>query len=206
MPIRDELLKASEERLWHLVSQRMKDGADTAAIDRQIWALFGERWAIMFTDLSGFSRKAEKFGITHFLQVIYRQRELLYPVVRDHGGILVKSEADSLLLLFPDAPTAVECAVAMQKATMRANERLIDEEKVLLCLGIGVGEVLRISDHDVWGQEVNAASKLGEDVARAGEILITAAVHSEVRGISTYSTEPISAAAAGSAQNYRVVY
>lgn len=206
MPIRDELLKASEERLWHLVSLRMKDGADTVAIDRQIWALFGERWAIMFTDLSGFSRKAEKFGITHFLQVIYRQRELLYPVIRDHGGILVKAEADSLLLLFPDTPTALRCGVAMQRATLRANDRLVDEEKVHLCLGIGVGEVLRISDHDVWGQEVNAASKLGEDIARSGEILVTSAAHAEIRGIADYSLEPISAEAAGSEQNYRVVY
>ena len=204
MPIPDYLLKASEERLWHLVSLRMEDGADVDAIDKQIWDLFGERWAVMFTDLSGFSRKAEEFGITHFLQVIYRQRELLYPIIRDHGGILVKAEADSLLLLFSTPPSAVNCAIAMQQATIRANERLIDEEKVHLCLGIGVGEVLRIGSHDVWGREVNAASKLGEDTAKTGEILVTSSVHDYLRGTS-YTLEAIDAVASGYEEYIRVV-
>ena len=51
-----------------------------------------------------------------------------------------------------------------------------EEEKVLLCVGLGYGKVLRIGDMDVFGQEVNAASKLGEDTAKAGEILTTQAV------------------------------
>jgi len=43
----------------------------------------------------------------------------------------------------------------------------------LLCVGIGFGDVLRIGDSDVWGREVNAASKLGEDTAKSVEILVT---------------------------------
>ena len=33
--------------------------------------------------------------------------------------------------------------------------------------------MLRIGDHDIFGAEVNAASKLGEDEAKAEEILVT---------------------------------
>ena len=39
-----------------------------------------------------------------------------------------------------------------------------------------LGRVLRIGDADVFGAEVNAAAKLGEDIARAGEILVTQSV------------------------------
>lgn len=53
------------------------------------------------------------------------------------------------------------------------NRDLPKEDAVLLCLGLGYGEVLRIGDADVFGAEVNAASKLGEDAAKAGEILMT---------------------------------
>jgi hypothetical protein len=44
---------------------------------------------------------------------------------------------------------------------------------VLLCIGLGYGDVLRIGDSDVFGAEVNAASKLGEDHARPYEIMVT---------------------------------
>ena len=37
--------------------------------------------------------------------------------------------------------------------------------------------MLRIGEHDVYGEEVNSASKLGEDTAKAWEILVTEEVH-----------------------------
>ncbi|MBI5348262.1 MAG: adenylate/guanylate cyclase domain-containing protein, partial [Chloroflexi bacterium] len=59
---------ASQDRLEKLISERLKPGADKELIDSRIWDLFGETWAVMFTDLAGFSRNVEKFGIIHFLQ------------------------------------------------------------------------------------------------------------------------------------------
>jgi adenylate cyclase len=47
------------------------------------------------------------------------------------------------------------------------------EEQVLLCVGLGYGEMLRIGDEDVFGAEVNAASKLGEDTAKGWDIMVT---------------------------------
>ena len=67
----------SEERLWQLIEERTRTGADTETLDRRIWDLFGETWAIVFTDLAGFSRKVEEFGIIHFLQVIHMARRVL---------------------------------------------------------------------------------------------------------------------------------
>jgi class 3 adenylate cyclase len=64
----------------------------------------------------------------------------------------------------------------MQRACSRYNERRKPEEQIILCVGLGYGHVLRIGDADVWGKEVNAASKLGEDTAKGGEILVTEAV------------------------------
>ena len=50
--------KSSETRLWGLIAERAKAGADVAQIDQRIWDLYGEDWAIVFTDLSGFSRRS----------------------------------------------------------------------------------------------------------------------------------------------------
>ncbi|HEY3498434.1 MAG TPA: adenylate/guanylate cyclase domain-containing protein, partial [Polyangiaceae bacterium] len=175
-----ETLKVSEARLWRLIEERTKAGADVEAIDRRIWDLFGEEWAVMFTDLVGFSRQVERFGILHFLQVIHEHLKLVLPILDTHDGLLLKQEGDSLLVLFRRPERAVACALQMQRACTLYNERRTPEEQIGLCVGIGFGRVLRIGDVDVWGKEVNSASKLGEDRAQAREVLVTEAVKAAV--------------------------
>lgn len=175
-------LSLGEARLWRLIAERSRHGADTEAIDARIWRLYGERWAIMFTDLAGFSRYSRDFGILHFLEVIHDKRRLLLPVVEAHDGVVIKLEADSFLLLFRDPIQALDCAVAMRAATWKVNARRQPEERILLCVGLGYGDVLRVGTTDVWGREVNGASKLGEDAAETDEILMTDAFRQAVEG------------------------
>jgi class 3 adenylate cyclase len=206
MSLYDHELKGSEHRLWAMIAERTKAGADTAAIDRRIWDLFGDEWAVMFTDLSGFSRQVAKFGIIHFLQVIYEQQKLLLPIVADHDGLLIKTEADSFLILFKRASVALRCGIAMQRACQQLNARRLPEEQVLLCLGIGFGKLLRIGDVDVFGAEVNAASKLGEDTAKANEILITESAKRTCDDVTDVTYEELDAPIPGSTKNWRVTY
>ncbi len=197
-------LKAGSERLWKLIAARSEKDADTAAIDRKIWDLFGQRWAVMFTDLSGFSRSVDEFGILHFLQTIYEHKQLLYPVIDDHGGILVKEEGDSLLLLFRGVDSALLCAQEMMAHCERVNARRKPEEHILLCVGIGYGDILRIADEDVWGQEVNAASKLGEDRARPREILLTDAARIALGEAAPAALSELTESVAGTPRSFRV--
>ncbi len=44
---------------------------------------------------------------------------------------------------------------------------------IYLCIGIGYGDVLMLEGEDMYGSEFNLASKLGEDLAQQGEILLT---------------------------------
>ena len=183
MPLRRRIgSSASEERLERLIEDRLKPGSNREFIDGRIWDLFGEDWAVMFTDLSGFSRNVAKFGIIHFLQTIYESERILVPVLEENDGILLKTEGDSMLVIFRNPAKALHAAVEMQGACAAYNESRPDEEKVLLCVGLGYGKMLRIGDTDVFGREVNASSKLGEDVAGAGEILATDAVRQAVSG------------------------
>ncbi len=201
----DELLKSSEHRLWDLIDERTRPGTDVPALDRRIWDLFGETWAVMFTDLSGFSRQVEKFGILHFLQIIHEHKRLLSPILRRHDGILIKMEADSFIVIFRRTQAAVACALEMQSALQAFNQQRPPETAILLCVGIGYGEMLRIGDLDVFGREVNAASKLGEDTAGAGEVLLTQAAVSSLGEVEGLTFEKIETSVGGSADNYRVL-
>ena len=206
MIVYEEHLKVSQARLWALIEERCQPGANVAELDKRIWDLFGEDWAIMFTDLSGFSRRTTEFGIIHFLQTIHEQRKLLLPIVQKHDGLLLKEEGDSFLIMYRRPERAVECAIAMQHACRNINDRRKPEEQILLCLGIGYGRVLRIGDADVWGREVNGASKLGEDTAKPYEILVTSAVKDALGTAAGLSYEDIGPGSFGGEPNYRLGY
>jgi adenylate cyclase len=202
----DPALKGSEARLWKLIEERMKPGTDTTSLDERIWDLFGEDWAVVTTDLAGFSRRVAEFGIIHFLQVIYEHKKLVFPIIEARDGILVKAEADSLLLLFKRPEQALACAIEMQHACQQLNGRRVPEEQVLLCVGIGFGRVLRVGESDVYGAEVNGASKLGEDTARSNEILITSAVKEALGDRPDLRFEALEVPIAGIDRSFRVLY
>jgi class 3 adenylate cyclase len=197
---------ASSDRLEHLIELRLQPGADKARIDARIWDLFGERWAVMFTDLSGFSRRVAEFGVIHFLQVIHESQRLLIPHIDDHDGILLKCDGDSMLVIFRSVAKALECSLAMQRALAAYDRDRAEEDQVLLCVGLGFGDVLRIGDADVFGAEVNAASKLGEDMARPWEILVTDQVRSALAGRTDVRFEPLAEKPPGAEAAHRVVY
>lgn len=197
---------ASEDRLERLIEDRLKPGADKDLIDQRIWDLFGEQWCIMMTDLSGFSRGVAKYGIIHFLQTIHESERILIPVVEDHDGVLLKMEGDSMFVIFRNPKKALAAAVAMQRVLEEYNRDRAEEEKILLCVGLGFGRVLKIGDSDCFGPEVNAASKLGEDMAEAREILVTEDFRTAVGDQEKISYELLDRTPPGSNRAYRVQY
>lgn len=195
------------ERLKKLLDERLLPSADKDAIDARIWDIFGEEWAVLFTDLSGFSRYVAEYGIIHFLQNIHESQRIFEPCIDLHDGVLVKVEGDSLLILFRQPAKAVECAIDMQRAAKNYNRDKSDADQILLCVGIGYGRILTIGEQDVFGEQVNAACKLGEETAQAWEILVTDAVAQTVSHLACVDAlHPIQPAPAGIGNAFRLIY
>ena len=127
----------------------------------------GER-AVLVLDMTGFSRTTQAHGIVEFLLQTRRLRRIADPVVADRRGDVIKAEADNLFCLFP-SPDDAFAAAREVLATLPKG--------VYASIGIGYGPMLLVGDDDMLGNEVNLASKLGEDVADDGEILVTEAAH-----------------------------
>jgi len=161
------------DELTQFLTQLRRPGTDRAAIEAAIFARFGCPRAVMFTDLVGFSRLVEAFGILHFLQLIQESETLFLPLMAQHQGQCLKREGDSLLALFKQPQHALNCAQAMVAATKQVNTGRTAQDRIDVCIGLSWGTVLCIDEHEVWGAEVNAASKLGEEMAHGGEILVT---------------------------------
>ncbi len=130
--------------------------------------------------MCGFSRLTARYGIIHFLSMIHRLHGIVLPIVRANGGTVVKTEADNVFAVFPDVPPAVATAIQIQERLDAANVFLPEDWDLHASLGIGYGELLMIGDDDLYGNEMNIASKLGEDIAGRGEVLLSEAAHARV--------------------------
>lgn len=142
-------------------------------IEESMWEEFGTEVAVFVLDMSGFSLLTRKYGIVHYLSMVRRMQLTTEPIVRSFGGSMIKYEADNCFAVFPDPLSAVNAAIAMQRAFRAENLLTSDDLDIHISCGIDYGKILVVGHKDCFGDPVNRASKMGEDVANAGEILIT---------------------------------
>ncbi|OGV64592.1 MAG: hypothetical protein A2283_07855 [Lentisphaerae bacterium RIFOXYA12_FULL_48_11] len=142
-------------------------------IEKVLWEHYGQERAVFVLDMSGFSRLTRKYGIVHYLSMVRRMQLTSEPIVRSFDGYMIKFEADNCFAAFPTPLQAVNAAIAMQHAFDAANIITEDDLDIHIACGVDYGRILVIEGEDCFGEAVNRASKMGEDVARAGEILVT---------------------------------
>ena len=142
-------------------------------IEADLWQEYGMERAVFVLDMSGFSMLTRKYGIVHYLSMVKRMQKTTEPIVKSYGGSMIKYEADNCFAIFPDPLSAVNAALAMQHAFEASNLMTSDDLDIYISCGIDYGKILVIQGEDCFGDAVNRASKLGEDVASAREVLIT---------------------------------
>jgi class 3 adenylate cyclase len=142
--------------------------------------------AILAADSSGFTRTTQRHGIVHFLGVMTLVYDELLPIITAGGGEVLSENADNILAIFRDPRDAATAAQAMHAALGRRNADLPAVERFWICIGIDYGPVLRLTDN-AYGDHVNKAFKIGEDLARRGETLATREVVATLLdGTATY--------------------
>lgn len=149
------------------------DPAKRRELENAIWNQYGTENTVLILDMSGFSLLTRKYGIVHYLSMIRRMQLTAEPIVTGHGGDIIKFEADNCFAILPDPLSAVRAATTMQHAFDAANLLTTDELDIHVSIGIDYGKILIINGQDMFGDAVNRACKMGEDIGNAGEILIT---------------------------------
>ncbi len=149
------------------------DPARRQIIEDHLWQRYGEERAVLVFDMTGFSELSNRYGIVHFLSMVRRMQLTTEPIIGRYSGTLVKFEADNCYAMFADVAAAISAAREINRAFEIANEDTPDELDIRIACGIDYGKILVISGQDFFGNAVNRACKLGEDLAGSGEILIT---------------------------------
>ena len=147
------------------------DATQRQTIEDDIWSKYGQELAVLILDMSGFSLLTQRHGIIYYLSMVRRMQLAVAPVIAQHGGEVVKFEADNCFAVFGETLHAVHAARAIHRAFAAEDH---PEDEIRVSIGIDFGRVLLVDRQDVFGNPVNRASKLGEDIGEAGETLITA--------------------------------
>src|ERR1700723_270646 len=135
--------------------------------------------AILAVDVVGYSRlmgEAEAGAA----RAVREHRDAARPVVANHGGRIVKTTGDGLLLEFPSVVAAVECAIAIQKLMVERNAGRPEAKRIVYRIGVNLGDVL-IEGDDILGDGVNIAARL-EGLCEPGGVLISGTAYDHVRG------------------------
>lgn len=140
------------------------------------------RKAILALDLTGFTIQATKGRQIDALLRILDAQKVCVPAMREHGAALVRAVADDLVGLFDEPGAALDAAFAVhQRIALFNHSPLACETPARACIGIGFGDVYAIGPNLAMGDEMNRAAKLGEDIARGNETLVTPNVYFALR-------------------------
>jgi adenylate cyclase len=136
--------------------------------------------AILAADVVGYSRLMEADEAGTLTSLKARRTEILQPLIARHRGRIVKVMGDGVLVEFASAVDAVECAVALQEAMEAANAGLPEDRRIVLRIGINLGDVM-VEGSDLYGDGVNIAARL-EALADPGSVFVSQTVFGHVKG------------------------
>jgi class 3 adenylate cyclase/tetratricopeptide (TPR) repeat protein len=133
--------------------------------------------AIMFTDMVGFTAAAQK-NEALAVELLDEQRRVVRPLLAKHKGREIKTIGDAFLVEFASSLEAIRCAVDVQSALRDLNWRRAEGRKILIRVGIHLGDVIHRGS-DITGDAVNIASRI-EPLAPPGGICVSGQVQSAV--------------------------
>jgi TolB-like protein/Tfp pilus assembly protein PilF len=131
--------------------------------------------AILAADVVGFGRLMEQDEVGTLAALKSRRKDVLDPLVAKHQGRVFKVTGDGVLVEFGSAVNAVQCAVDLQQAFADANKDLSDDRRIVLRIGVNLGDVM-VEGGDLYGDGVNIAARL-EALAEPGGILVAGTAH-----------------------------
>ncbi len=144
-------------------------------------ARYKQEFAVLFADIAGstsfYERRGDVSGIVMVQQLLDRTRQVAEPL----GGRIIKSIGDAVLVHFGEPAPAIRAAVGLQQSFEQFNRQRSPADCVRLRMGLTWGSGF-VKDEDVFGDVVNLAARL-EQLARPGQIVISAALHGAARDL-----------------------
>ena len=135
--------------------------------------------AVVMADVVGYSRLMERDEAGTHARLRELRERLFDPKIAEHGGRIVHTSGDGMLLEFPSATSAMRCAIEVQQQMAARNLEIAPDKRIELRAGINLGDII-VDGDDIIGDGVNVAQRL-ETLAEPGGICVASAVLEQVR-------------------------
>jgi adenylate cyclase len=134
--------------------------------------------AVVHADMVGYSRLIglDDLGTLERLKAL--RSSLIDPAIDEHGGRLVNTGGDSLLIVFDSVDGAVRCGMKMQQEVPAFDGEQPADRAICFRVGINVGDVIP-DGTDIHGDVVNVAARLQAECPPGG-ICVSRAVRDHV--------------------------
>ena len=136
--------------------------------------------AVLAADVAGYSHLMGRDEERTLADLKDARQAVIDPTVAAHGGRIVKTTGDGLLVEFASVVDAVRCALEVQSGMLKHNNDVPRHMRIEFRIGVHVGDII-IDDNDIFGDGVNIAARL-EGVAKPGGVCISDDAQRQVRG------------------------
>jgi adenylate cyclase len=136
--------------------------------------------AVLLADVVGYSRLMSTDEDATHVMLAECFSGLIEPKISEHGGHLIRSSGDGLLVEFDSALDAVRCGIEIQEELGKRNAGAVPDHRFQMRIGVNAGDVI-FDERDIYGNSVNIAARL-ETLAEPGELFVTNTVRDHLLG------------------------
>jgi class 3 adenylate cyclase len=144
---------------------------ERARLEELINKKFTRVITVMFTDFKGSTALAESEGDMATRLLIKKHHDILFPIIQENRGTLVKTMGDGTMSWFEKAQDAVRAGVAFQSSLKEFNRTRTGKIPIVVRVGLNTGTGI-VEATDIFGDVVNVASRF-ESIASPREIYIS---------------------------------
>ena len=145
-------------------------------IDAAIRKDYKQQVTVVFTDIVGSTEYFASKGDIAGRAMVQEHNDLLFPIIKEHHGRIIKTIGDAIMAGFDKAVDGVQAAIRMQERLAEYNQEAEDEIRIRI--GLHTGQAITEPD-DIFGDTVNTAAKV-EGLADGDQILISGATSKEI--------------------------
>ena len=134
--------------------------------------------AVLYADMVGYSRLIGLDDAGTLARLRALRSELIDPAIAEHGGRIVQTGGDSLLIVFDSIDGAVRCAVKVQQQIPKYDDGHLPDRSIRFRMGIDIGDAIA-DGTDLHGDGVIVAARLQAECPPGG-ICVSRAVRDHV--------------------------
>jgi len=139
--------------------------------------------------VAGYSRLTPGEEADRFAELRAVLAGIIEPRIAEFDGNIFKETAETVLADFDGSVSAVRCAAALRNEVVQRNQKLPEEERIVVRIGINFGDII-VEEGDIFGDGVNIAARV-EALARPGSVYVSEIVYDQIADEAIFDFEDL---------------